>query len=41
MDRRITFEDFFDIKNRDAGLKVSGNKKELAQSAFGPITRPI
>ena len=36
-----TFEDFFDMKKndlqsylRDAGLKVSGNKRELAQMAF-------
>ena len=41
MDRRRTFEDFFDMKKndlqsylRDAGLKVSGNNRELAQVAF-------
>jgi hypothetical protein len=41
MDRRTTFEDFFDMKKndlqsylRDAGIKVSGNKRELAQMAF-------
>ena len=41
MDRRNTFEDFFDMKKndlqsylREAGLKVSGNKRELAQMAF-------
>jgi hypothetical protein len=41
MDRRNTFEDFFDMKKndlqsylREAGLKVGGNKRELAQMAF-------
>ena len=41
MDRRRTFKDFFDMKKndlqsypRDAGQKVSGNKRELAQRAF-------
>jgi hypothetical protein len=41
MDRRRTFKDFFDMKRndlqsylRDADLKVSGNKRELAQRAF-------
>jgi predicted transcriptional regulator len=41
MDWRTTFGDFFDMKKndlesylRDTGLKVSGNKRELAQMAF-------
>jgi hypothetical protein len=41
MDRRRTFEDFFDMKMnglqsylRDAGLIVSGNRRELAQREF-------
>ena len=41
MDRRKTFEDFFEMRKndlqsylRDTGLKVSGNKRELAQMAF-------
>ena len=41
MDRRRTFEDFFDMKMnglqsylRDAGLIVIGNRRELAQREF-------
>lgn len=41
MDRRRTFKDFFDMKKtdlksylRDVAVKLSGNKRELAQRAF-------
>ena len=44
MDGRRTFEDFFDMKKKDlkaylkeVGLKISGNKRELAQSAFDQL----
>jgi hypothetical protein len=44
MDGRRTFEDFFDMKKKDlkaylkeVGLKISGNKRELAQRAFDQL----
>lgn len=44
MDGRRTFEDFFDMKKKDlqaylkeAGLKITGNKRELAQRAFDQL----